>query len=153
MAPTSFILGFTLAVLITGLVLGTAYVHLKRSRNRQANIKGYLDLIPDLTEQQREQVRNIRRVFLPRVEEIRRDMRAKRARLAELLFEEPVDRERIHRVSEEIIAHQSELEREVVEHILEERDLLSPSQRRKFYEIIIQQFASGGLGVHDSRKD
>jgi hypothetical protein len=41
------------------------------------------------------------------------------------------------------------MENEVIEHILEEKELLSPSQKRKFYDIIVQQFASGGLGVHN----
>jgi hypothetical protein len=37
----------------------------------------------------------------------------------------------------------------VVEHILEEQELLTPFQKRRFYEIIVEQFSSGGLGVHD----
>ena len=44
---------------------------------------------------------------------------------------------------------ESELEKEVIEHILEEKELLAPSQKRKFYEIIVDQFSFGGLGVHD----
>lgn len=153
MYATGFLLGFAAAVLIMALVVGVAYVHLKKSRKKQAGIQGYLDHIPDLTEQQRAQVRDIRKTFLPKVEEIRKDMRSKRIRLAELLFTEPADRRSIHDISEEIIAHQSELEREVIGHILEEKELLSPSQRRKFHEIIAGQFAAGGLGVHDSRKN
>jgi hypothetical protein len=40
---------------------------------------------------------------------------------------------------------------ELIEHILEEQELLNPSQRRRFYQIIVAQFSSGGLGVHDMR--
>ena len=55
-------------------------------------------------------------------------------------------------MAKRILDHQSELEREVIEHILEEQELLTPSQKRKFYEIIVEQFASGGLGVHDTKE-
>jgi len=37
----------------------------------------------------------------------------------------------------------------VIRHILEEKDFLTPSQNRRFYEIITDQFSTGGLGVHD----
>lgn len=40
----------------------------------------------------------------------------------------------------------------MIEHILDEKELLFPSQKRKFYEIIVEQFASGGLGVHDLKR-
>jgi hypothetical protein len=71
--------------------------------------------------------------------------------LATFLFADPPDRERIYAVARQIIDHQSELENEVIEHILEERGFLSLSQQRKFYEIIVEQFSAGGLGVHDVR--
>jgi hypothetical protein len=32
---------------------------------------------------------------------------------------------------------------------LEERQILTPAQERRFYTIIVEQFGSGGLGVHD----
>jgi Spy/CpxP family protein refolding chaperone len=108
-----------------------------------------LDLIPDLSEAQRNQVQEIRRVFLPKVDKIRQSLYIKRAELADLLFIEPADREKIYAVAEQILRHQSDLEKEVIEHILEERELLSPSQKRIFYQVIVQQFATGGLGVHD----
>ena len=72
-----------------------------------------------------------------------------RGELAEALFAESCDRAKLQSISEEIIQFQSELEKEVIEHILEEKELLSPSQKRKFYEIIVDQFSYGGLGVHD----
>jgi Spy/CpxP family protein refolding chaperone len=88
---------------------------------------------------------------LPKVNQIRENLSRERAGLAKLLFADPPDRERIYAVARQIMGHQSELENEVIEHILEERELLSPSQQRKFYEIIVEQFSTGGLGVHDVR--
>jgi Spy/CpxP family protein refolding chaperone len=149
MAGTYFITGFVSALVLAMLIMATTYAYLKQTRGKPKNIVGYLDLIPDLTEAQRNQVQEIRKVFLPKVDNIRQSLYMKRAELADLLFIEPTDREKIYAVAEQILHHQSELENEVIEHILEERELLSPSQKRKFYEVIVQQFAAGGLGVHD----
>jgi Spy/CpxP family protein refolding chaperone len=146
-----FLLGFISALVLAAVSLSAIYVRLKRSRNSAFAIKGYLDLIPDLTEDQRAQVQEIRRTFLPRVAQIREDLRRERAELARLLFADPPDRERIHAIAGQILSHQSDLEHEVIEHILEEREMLSPAQQRRFYEIIVEQFSTGGLGVHDVR--
>jgi hypothetical protein len=153
MNATSFIYGFLSAFVLICFALTAIYVTLRRTRQKKANIKGYLDLIPDLTGNQRARLQEIRRVFLPKVEGIRQKMRLKRTELAELLFSEPSDRTRIYEVAEAIIERQSELEHEVIEHILEEKELLTPSQKQKFYEIIVEQFSWGGLGVHDVKGD
>jgi Spy/CpxP family protein refolding chaperone len=147
----SFAYGFLAALVLVCIGLAALYAVLRAGRERKKNIRGYLDLIPDLTAGQRARLQEIRRVFLPRVEGIRQDMRLKRSELAELLFAETPDRTRIYEVAENIIGRQSELEHEVIEHILEERELLTPSQKEKFYEIIVEQFSWGGLGVHDLR--
>jgi hypothetical protein len=147
-----FILGFVSALIFSGGALSAVYFNLKRSRNNATPIKGYLDLIPDLTEEQRALVQEIRHTFLPRVAQIREDLRRERAELAKMLFSDPPDRNRIHAIARQILLHQSDLENEVIEHILEEKEMLSPLQRQRFYEIIVEQFSSGGLGVHDVRR-
>jgi Spy/CpxP family protein refolding chaperone len=146
-----FLISFGSALVLVVIILAAIYFYLKWYRGGAANIKGYLDLIPDLTEQQRALVQDIREVFLPKVEDIRQNMRSKRAELAELLFDESADRSEIYALVEQIIGYQSQLEREVIEHILEEKEILTATQKRKFYQIIVEQFASGGLGVHDLR--
>jgi hypothetical protein len=151
MAPGYFFFGFAAALLLVLVVFAVTYHYLKRTRWRTSNIKGYLDLIPDLTEEQRERVREIRTTFLPKVEKIRQGLCEKRVVLAEVLFSQPSDRSKVHSVVQEILRYQSELEHEVVEHILEEKEILSPAQQKKFYDIILDQFAHGGLGVHDIR--
>lgn len=149
MSVVSFLLGFVIGLGLAALTLALIYRGLRKRRAGAPDIKGYLDLIPDLTPQQRGQVQDIRRVFLPAVESIRGNLRENRAKLARLLFEEPHDREAIYEVADRIAAHQAELEHDVIEHILEEKELLTSPQRRRFYDIIVQQFAAGGLGVHD----
>lgn len=150
MAATYFALGAVTALAVAVATLSALYFYLKSNR-KHPPVKGYLDLIGDLTAEQKEAVQEIRHTFLPRVGQIRENLRRERAELARLLFADPPDRNRIHTVTRQILSHQSDLENEVIEHILEEREILSPMQQRKFYEIIVEQFSSGGLGVHDVR--
>jgi hypothetical protein len=149
--PYEFLAGLVTALFLVTVVLYGIYRRSRQNRAGTSNVKGYLDLIPDLSMEQREKVQEIRRTFLPRVNGIREDLRRERGELARLLFADHRDRDRIYEVAKQIIDHQSDLEREVIEHILEEQDLLTPSQKRRFYEIITEQFSSGGLGVHDVR--
>ena len=149
MTLVSFLLGLVSGLILVAASVAAVYWHLKRRRSRRLNIQGYLDPIPDLSEEQRRQVQEIRRVFLPKVAKIRQQLYLKRAELADLLFTESPDRQKIFAVADEILHHQSELEREVIDHILEERQILTPAQERRFYTIIVDQFGSGGLGVHD----
>ena len=150
MAGTYMALGALITLMIVTAILGTLYFCL-RSFRKSPPVKGYLDLIPDLTAEQKEAVQEIRRTFLPKVGQIRENLSRERAELARLLFADPPDRNRIQAVARQILLHQSDLENEVIEHILEERELLTPVQQRMFYEIIMEQFSSGGLGVHDVR--
>jgi Spy/CpxP family protein refolding chaperone len=150
MAATYFALGVVTALAAVAVIISALYFYLKSTRNRPP-VKGYLDLISDLTAEQEEAVQEIRRTFLPQVGRIRENLRRERAELAKLLFADPPDRNRIHAIARQILLHQADLENEVIEHILEEKEILTPSQQRKFYEIIVEQFSSGGLGVHDVR--
>ena len=144
-----FLLGAATAFAVAMATAAVTRCRRNQIRDKATNIKGYLDLIPDLTDDQRAKVQEIRKVFLPKVAELRQNMRSKRAELAEQLFKAPADRLTIHAVTDQILQYQAGLEREVIEHILQEKEILSDSQRKKFYDIIVGQFASGGVGVHD----
>lgn len=109
--------------------------------------RGYLDFI-DLTEDQRRKVEVIRESFLPRVADIRQKLKAQRLLLADLLFATPFRRAKARAVVAEISRLQLELEQGVLEHILEEKKLLTPEQQRQFHAVIVEQFSLGGLGVH-----
>lgn len=139
-----FLVGFFSGISLIGLYLYLA----KRTNPSPKRIRGYLDLIPSLTVDQKEKLEEIRKIFLPKVGQIREDLRSKRRVLADLLFSDVIDRQAITKKMEEITALQIKLEEEVIDHILEEKMLLTPEQQTQFYQIIIDQFRSGGLGVH-----
>ncbi|MDP3030098.1 MAG: Spy/CpxP family protein refolding chaperone [Deltaproteobacteria bacterium] len=140
----SFFIGFFAGICSVGLYLYLA----KRATPSPQRMRGYLDLIPSLTEDQKKKLEGIREVFLPKVAQIRKDLRSKRRILAELLFSDAMDKQAITQKMEKITALQIRLEEEVIDHILEEKMLLTPEQQGQFYQIIIDQFRSGGLGVH-----
>ncbi len=121
------------------------------SRMRLKPIRGYLDLIA-LTKEQKQQVEEIRKDFLPKVEGIRQALRQKRLQLNDLLFTEKPDMKSISEKSGEISALQAKLEREVIDHILQEKEILSPEQKRQFYDVIRTEFEKGGLGVHGEQR-
>ena len=138
-----------LLILLSAIIIIQLAVRLI-ARLRQKPIRGYLDLIA-LNNEQKQQVEDIRRDFLPKVEGIRQSLRANRLLLNELLFAEAPDMKTIAEKSNEISALQARLEREVIDHILQEKELLSPEQKREFYQVIRNEFEKGGLGVHGER--
>jgi len=138
-----------LLILLSAIVLIQLAVRLY-ARMRQKPIRGYLDLIT-LSEEQKRQVEDIRRDFLPKVAGIRQSLRDNRLRLNELLFAETPDKKMIAEKSYEISALQAKLEQEVIDHILQEKELLSPEQKKEFYQVIRSEFEKGGLGVHGER--
>ena len=138
-----------LLILLSAIVLIQLAVRLY-ARMRQKPIRGYLDLIT-LSEHQKRQVEDIRRDFLPKVAGIRQSLRDNRLRLNELLFAETPDTKLIAEKSNEISALQAKLEQEVIDHILQEKELLSPEQKKEFYQVIRNEFEKGGLGVHGER--
>lgn len=144
MTVGSFFIGFLAGISLMGICLYLA----RRANPSPQRMRGYLDLIPSLTEDQKEKLEGIREVFLPKVAQIRKDLRSKRRILADLLFSDAMDKQAITKQMEEITALQIRLEEEVIDHILEEKMLLTPEQQGQFYQIIIDQFRSGGLGVH-----
>ncbi len=130
------------------LALIVAGVLINRFRlMRRKPVRGYLDLM-ELTEDQKRQVEEIRKGFLPEVAGVRQSLRQKRLELSDLLFAEHTDMQAIKAKSMEIASLQAELERKVIDHILEEKELLTPGQKNEFYAVIRREFEGGGLGVH-----
>jgi Spy/CpxP family protein refolding chaperone len=114
-------------------------------------VKGYLDLI-ELNQEQRKKVEEIRKDFLPRVERIRWELRQKRLYLNDLIFAPNPDMKAVENITLDISNLQAKLEREVINHILQEKEILTPEQKKQFCEIIKEEFEKGGLGVHGEKR-
>lgn len=137
--------------LLLFLVIGlTAGFFLKTWVERDKPIRGYLDLI-QLSDEQKQKADEIRKNFLPKVERIRWELRQKRLYLNDLIFAPNPDMRAIDNISWDISDLQAKLEREVIDHILQEKEILTSEQRKQFYGIIRKEFEKGGLGVHGER--
>ncbi|MHB8882170.1 MAG: sigma factor [Thermodesulfovibrionales bacterium] len=79
-------------------------------------------------------------------------LRQKRLELNDLIFIEPPDMQAIEGKRRDISKLQAELEKEVIDHIVQEKELLTPEQKRRFYAVIQGEFEKGGLGVHGERQ-
>jgi len=110
-------------------------------------VRGYLDMV-SLSDEQKQKVEKIRQEFLPKVARIRQELRGKRLQLNDMIFSSNPDMKTIEDKTREIASLQTDLEKEVVNHILQEKEILTPEQKRQFYEIIKNEFQKGGLGVH-----
>ena len=134
-------------LVLIALIIAAGLFQDKMLGVRDKPVRGYLDLI-QLSNEQKQKVEEIRKEFLPKVEKVRKELRQKRLQLNDLLFASNPDMKAIEDKSKEISDLQSNLEKEVVLHILKEKEILAPEQRRQFYEIIKKEFEKGGLGVH-----
>ena len=132
---------FIAGITASGPLLNSLFHHEKKP------VRGYLDMI-DLTAQQKQKVEEMRKSFLPRVGNIRLELRRKRLHLNDLIFAPIPDMKAIEDIGKEIEGLQTRLEKEVIEHILQEKEILTPEQQRQFHEIVKREFEKGGLGVH-----
>ena len=101
----------------------------------------------NLTVEQETQMQAAKDKLLLQVEEVRRELTTERETLAELLAAADPDRAAIVLQLNRIAGFQQELQQQVVEHLLEEKELLGPDQREAFNEIIRRRVCPyGGRG-------
>lgn len=136
-------------LLLLSLIIIVFLINRLRAARRKP-IRGYLDLI-ELTVDQKRQVEEIRNSFLPEVAGVRQALCQKRLELSDMLFAKHPDAAAIEAKSMDILNLQRELEKKVIDHILQEKELLSPEQKKQFHNVIRSEFEYGGLGVHGER--
>lgn len=97
----------------------------------------------DLSEAERAAVEPIRERFQQVRREHHHQFTGLRARLAALAVSDPVDREAIGRLLDEMSAIQVRLQREAVERVLAIRQALGPENRAKYDEMIVPHIQAG----------
>ncbi|MFH1288805.1 MAG: periplasmic heavy metal sensor [bacterium] len=130
----------TIAVLLTVVnlsALGTFTC--KRWCHRRA--KGgdgyfyYLKKELRLTDKQVSKMRNFRERFKPRMENLSQGIREKKAELVREVMAESLDTVRIESILREMDLSRSAIQREVVNNLLSQKEILKPEQRKKFLRI------------------
>ena len=100
----------------------------------------------NLTPEQQAQMDAARDSFFERVGELRREIRAQHDVLTDLMSPAEPDREAIAVQIDEISLLRAEMDRSVVEHFLDVKQLLDPEQHEAFNDMIHRAFSRGGPG-------
>jgi len=104
-----------------------------------ADIMGQLEFMRrelGLSDEQAAQWKPLREKFQTNLARLRPALQAKRVELVQLVAAPEPDRARIDAVAAEIQALQAELQKECIQHLLDEKKILNPEQQRKFLETI-----------------
>jgi Spy/CpxP family protein refolding chaperone len=149
MKSAAALLLITAVIIAAGAIVSRPLLH-KTAPQEKKSVKGYLDMI-DLNAEQKLKVEAIRKDFLPEVDHIRQELREKRLQLNDLIFASKPDMVAIDDKARQIADLQAKLEKEVINHILQEKEILTPDQQEQLHEIIKEEFEKGGLGIHGER--
>ena len=90
----------------------------------------------NLSESQAKEMEALRKSLEPKMEKIREELREKKVQLVNLLKESEPDLEKINIQLSEIESLQTELQKLVIRHLLQEKNILTPEQQDKFFSII-----------------
>lgn len=145
------IFGLTLSVAINIGILGSAgYRWLKISseerhhREGEHSPMGFFGKELSLSQSQAREMESLRKALEPKMEEIREELREKRVQLVSLLMESEPDIEKINFQLNDIESLQTELQKLVIEHLLQQKKILSPEQQKKFFSIISKSLCPEG---------
>jgi Spy/CpxP family protein refolding chaperone len=145
------ILGLTFSVAINIGVLGSAgYSRLKICGKERSHQEGehspmsFLGKELSLSQSQAREMESLRKALELKMEEIREQLRDKRVQLVNLLMEAEADHEKINIRLNEIESLQTELQKLVIDHLLQEKKILSPEQQKKFFSIISKRLCPEG---------
>jgi Spy/CpxP family protein refolding chaperone len=145
------ILCLTFSVAINIGVLGSVgYRWLKISGEEKPHQEGehspmsFLSKELSLSQSQTREMESLRKALEPKMEEIREELRDKRVQLVNLLIEAEADLEKINTRLNEIESLQTELQKLVINHLLQEKKILSPEQQKKYFSIISNRLCPEG---------
>jgi len=96
----------------------------------------YVCMQLSLSDTQRQKMEVLRKAFTESADKKRGILGYKRNELVSLLSESSLNREKIDSLIKEIGIVQTELEKEVVNHILQAKEILTPEQQEKFLDLI-----------------
>lgn len=76
------------------------------------------------------------RTFHAKLDKLSRETEKKRELLVNLLSREAVDSGRIERLRKDMAGIQDQIQREVITHLLDVREILNPEQEKHFFELL-----------------
>jgi hypothetical protein len=98
----------------------------------------------DLTAAQKQGLEERQALYRQKADSLALALYACRIELSKCLLQEPVAAEELQRIIHTMDSLQSRMNREVVQHLLEQKKFLSPSQQEKFFSMILKQCSFSG---------
>lgn len=98
----------------------------------------------DLSKDQRDRIEAGRDRFLRALNEIGDMIIGKHIELIDLIAADPTDRQAIEGKFQEIHSFQQSMQRLVMEHLLEDKQILTPEQRAKFFAVLKSRIRAQG---------
>jgi len=96
-----------------------------------------------LTDDQVAKIKTFRETFDLNIETLSYRMKEKRLDLVKELMAQAPDSVRIERILQQVDSLQAALQREVVKHLLLEKEIFTPEQQKKFFSIVLERFSVG----------
>lgn len=133
--------GIVLLTIVNIAALGTIAYHSlcyyrERHHENRHTQRDFLHRELTLSDTQAEQMKVLKESFHSNANPIRAALRTKREQLLQLLTAAEPDRVRIGDVETEIDSLQAELQKIVIDHLLSQKEILTPKQQSKFFSII-----------------
>jgi len=136
-----------------GIILGLSIPRLWRKEvHPQPGPNHFLANYLSLSDSQREKIESLNKPFYTRIRKIRAQLAQGRAELFDLLGESPKNQEKIEVKINEITSLQAQLEREIINHLVEMEKILTPEQRTKFLSFTRRGLRPENWRKHDKRK-
>ncbi len=101
-----------------------------------------------LAESQKSRIEVLHKPFRSKVDQLKTEFRQQKDELSDLLLEPNPTAESINAKLDEIAALQVELQKVVVAHLLEIKEILTPEQQKRFFAMIIEELSPGGMSRH-----
>ena len=141
-------LGVILLIAINVSVLATVGYRWKcgqRGKICEGHMPGeYLGQQLSLSDAQKQKMETLRKAFDERIYKIRETLIYNRNELVKLLSQPQPDSSKIDSLIKEMGILQTGLEREVINHLLQEKGILTPEQQKKFLDLIQERLCHEG---------
>lgn len=147
-------LGFFLTASVAINVFLLATMEFPSSRSALVEQKALLESCPisegdrhlyqalGLSSDQLAKVQPLAGTFHDRLQKLQKDMVSARTRLVKLLAHDNVDHVKTEELRKEMAFIQDEIQKEVISHLLELKEVLDPGQRERFFALVEQTTAT-----------
>jgi len=103
----------------------------------------------NLAEPQKTEFHNLNQSFQQKIAKLNGELSYE---LEGLLFDTPTDKYQLNQKVDEICTHQTELQRQVLYHLLAMKRILTPEQQKKCFDLIIERMCPDACGHPTDQK-